>query len=119
MNSFRKLSIAKSVFASLSIFFSILYSISLPLDSTEDGGFIFILVVLILMLITHFILVTICLSYNVIYVQNIMNKINNDFERKKNVYTWILSTFILDIIFLVYYLIFFFRPFKIKCEDCF
>ena len=119
MNSFRKLSIAKSVFASLSIFFSILYSISLPLDSTEDGGFIFILVVLILMLITHFILVTICLSYNVIYVQNIMNKINNDFERKKNVYTWILSTFILDIIFLVYYLIFFFHPFKIKCEDCF
>ena len=118
MNSFRKLSIAKSVFASFTIFFIILYSISLPLDSTKDGSFIFILVVLILMLITHFILVIICFSYNIIYVQNIMNKINNDFERKRNVYTWILSTFILDFLFLVYYFIFLFRSFEIKCEVC-
>ena len=119
MDSFIKLSIAKSVFSSFNLIFFLIFSIILFNDYTKDDNVVCPLAVLFAMFITNFIIVIICFSYNIIYVQNIMNRINNDFERNKNSYTWILSTFILNIIFLAYYLVIFLRTFKIKYEDCF
>ena len=49
--------------------------------------------------------------------KNIMNRINNDFDRKRNSYCWILLTFFLDIAFLFYYIYITFRLFKDKINE--
>ena len=63
------------------------------------------------LLFFHFIIIISCLSLNITYVQNIMNRINNDFVRKRNSYCWTLFTFFLDIVFLFYYIFITFRLF--------
>jgi len=104
MNSFITLAIVKSVFSSFHFIYYLIFLIVFSSDNSNRTFEIISLIIITGMILFNFIIVIICLSYNIIYVQNIMNKINNDFERKKNSYSWILSIFILDAMFLFYYI---------------
>ena len=100
MNNIIRLSIAKTVFSSFNIF--LFFIMTSCFIKGEQGVKNVTAVISIGLLLVHFIIVIICLSFNIIYVQKVMNRINNDFERKGNNYSWILFTFFLDIIFALY-----------------
>ena len=102
MNDLISLSVVKSIFSSFNILF--IFTFILFEYWNENKILLIISFVFIGLLFLHFIIIIICLSFNVIYVQNIMNRINNDFARKSNNYYWTLFILCLDILFLVYYI---------------
>jgi len=104
MNYLISLSIAKIVLASFSLFFLFIYNMIIVSKIDMPNKFI-ILMMIYAILLVHSIIAIICLSFNIKYVQNIMNRINSDFERESNNYTWVLFTFLLDFIFSFIYCI--------------
>jgi len=118
MNTFITLTIVKSVFSSFHFIYYLIYFFVFMYDDISKTCQITSLIIITGMILFNFIIVIICLSYNVIYVQNIMNKINNDFERKRISYSWILSIFFLDASFLFYYISIIFYLSDINFKEC-
>ena len=117
MDDLISLSVVKSIFTSFNIiyylfFICILFENCCINKSCLNTSFLFIG-----LLFFHFIIIISCLSLNTIYVQKIMNRINNDFIRKRNNYYWILFMFFLDIFFLVYYSTLTLVRFKVSIKD--
>ena len=103
MNSIISLSIAKTVFSSLNILLLIILT-GCVFGKAGDKIIVIALIFLVTLLV-HFIIVIICLAFNISYIQKTMNRINNDFERNENNYSWILFTFFLDLILAIYTLV--------------
>ena len=116
MNNFISLSIVKNIFSSFNLLYFIIFS-RILIENSNKNIHLYISLAFIGLLFFHFIIIISCLSLNVIYVKNIMNRINNDFDRKRNSYCWILLTFFLDIAFLFYYIYITFRLFKDKINE--
>ena len=116
MNNFISLSIVKNIFSSFNLLYFIIFS-RILIENSNKNIHLYISLAFIGLLFFHFIIIISCLSLNVIYVQNIMNRINNDFDRKRNSYCWILLTSFLDIAFLFYYIYITFRLFKDKINE--
>ena len=110
MNNFISLSIVKNVFSSFNLLYFIIFS-RILIENSNKNIHLYISMTFIGLLFFHFIIIISCLSLNITYVQNIMNRINNDFVRKRNSYCWTLFTFFLDIVFLFYYIFITFRLF--------
>jgi len=118
MKDLISLSVAKSIFTSFNIIYYLFFIFVLFKDyCIEKKISLIISFVFIGLLFLHFIIIIICLSFNVIYVQNIMNRINNDFARKGINYYWILFIFCLDIFFLIYYISITLVRFKSEIKD--
>ena len=103
MDDFIPLSIVKNVFGSFNFIYYIFFSLIL-INTYNNTIILIVSLIFIGLLFFHFIIIISCLALNIQFVQNCMNKINNDFERHRNNYAWILFIFFLDIFFLVYYI---------------
>ena len=117
MNDIISLSIVKNIFSSFNLLYFLFFSAILIFENSNKNIYLYISIALIGLLFFHFIIIISCLSLNTIYVQKIMNRINNDFDRKRNTYCWILFTFFLDIIFLFYYILITYSSFKSQIYD--
>jgi len=104
MDDLISLSVVKSIFTSFNIIYFIFFICILFEICSENKSSVYTSFIFIGLLFFHFIIIISCLSLNVIYVQKIMNRINNDFIRKRNNYYWILFIFFLDLFFLIYYI---------------
>ena len=103
IEDFIPLSIVKNVFGSFNFIYYTFFSFLLVNDQ-NDTIILIISLIFIGLSFFHFIIIISCLALNIQLVQNCMNKINNDFERHKNNYAWILFIFFLDLFFLAYYI---------------
>ena len=117
MDDLIRLSIVKSIFTSFNIIYYLYFIYILFEDCSENECCIYTSYTFIGLLFFHFIIIISCLSLNIIYVQKIMNRINNDFIRKRNNYYWILFMFFLDLFFLVYYITLTLGRFNNKIRD--
>lgn len=102
MDKYISLSVVKNVFSSFNIIYYLFFNIFLYKNSIKNIHS-YISFFFLFLLFFHFIIIIVCLSFNIKYVQNIMYQINNDFERKRSNYFSILFIFFLDMTFFAYY----------------
>ena len=103
MNNLILLSLIKNILSGFNILYFLYFSIIFLKDKSNKLHFC-ISIIIIGSLFSHMIILIIYCRLNFSYVQNVLNKINNDFILHRSNYEWTLILIFLDLIFLVIYL---------------
>ena len=104
----------KYIFCSLNILLYIIYYIIIY-KCSDKRLIIPISVLFSLIILSNIIINMINLNLNSIYIQNFLNKINNDFKRNKCILLWNILLIIFEYYYFVFYLFYFaFEKFLIK-----